>query len=290
MELNKRIGVSPWVWGELIGRDDIAIIDKAHALGFASLEVAVLQLDAFDLEAVGAALTRTGVTPIVSTAFPEERDLVHANPEYHRNGQDFLRYCVDVAVKLGADRIIGPFCAAPGRLWVASAAQKELEFERAVNNLKPVAAYAHEHGIRLALEVLNRYESSFINTAEDGMRLAEAVGSPAFGLLLDTFHMNIEEKSVAAAIARAGPHLHHVHAIENDRGIPGSGQVDWAGLGDALHRIDYQGWIVIEGFTDQVDWLARAISMWRPFAPDMNQLAGEGLAFLQATFTVRGAR
>lgn len=285
-----KVGISPWVWGELIGRDDIAIIDKAHALGFAGLEIAVLQRDPFDLEAVGAALKRTGVTPIISTAFPEERDLVHANPEYHRNGQDFLRYCVEVAAKLGADRIIGPFCAAPGRLWMADAMQKEQEFERAVNNLKPVAAYAQAHGIRLALEVLNRYESSFINTAAEGMRLVEAVANPAFGLLLDTFHMHIEEKSVAAAIARAGPHLHHVHAIENDRGIPGSGQVDWAGLGDALHRLDYQDWVVIEGFTDKVDWLARAISMWRPLAPHMDQLAREGLAFLQATFAVRGAR
>ena len=285
-----KIGISPWVWGELIGRDDTAIIDKAHALGFAGVEIAVLQRDSFNLEAVGAALRRNGVTPIVSTAFPEERDLVHANPEYHRNGQDFLRYCVDVAVKLGADRIIGPFCAAPGRLWLADAAQKEQEFERAVKNLKPVAVYAHEHGIRLALEVLNRYESSFINTAEDGMRLVGAVSNPAFGLLLDAFHMHIEEKSVTAAIKRAGPHLHHVHAIENDRGIPGSGQVDWPGLVDALHSIDYQGWVVIEGFTDQVDWLARAISMWRPLAPDMDQLARSGLAFLQAIFAARGAR
>lgn len=285
-----RIGISTWVWGELIGRDDVAIIERAHALGFAGLEIAVLQRDPFDLTAVDAALKRTGVMPIISTAFPEERDLVHANPEYQRNGRDFLRYCVDVAVKLGADRIIGPFCAAPGRLWMAGAAQKQQEFERAVNNLRSVAAYAHEHGVRLALEVLNRYESSFINTANDGMHLVEAVGNPAFGLLLDTFHMHIEEKSVAAAIARAGPHLHHVHAIENDRGIPGSGQVDWAGLGDALHHLDYHGWIVIEGFSDKVDWLARAISMWRPLAPDMNQLAREGLAFLQATFAVRGAR
>ena len=285
-----RLGVSPWVWAELIGHDDVALVDKAHQLGFEGLEIPVLGRDTFDIEAVGAALQRTGVTPIISTAFPEERDLTDPNPAHHRNGQDFLRYCVDVAVKLGADRVIGPICAAPGRLWMADAAQKQQEFERAAMNLQPVAAYAHDRGIRLALEILNRYESSFINTAEDGMRLVEAVGSPAFGLLLDTFHMHIEEKSVAAAIMRAGRHLFHVHAIENDRGTPGSGQVDWAGLIDALHQTDYQGWIVIEGFSGQVDWLARAICMWRPLAPDMTQLATDGLAFLRAEMQTRGAR
>jgi D-psicose/D-tagatose/L-ribulose 3-epimerase len=284
-----QIGISPWVWAELIGKDDVALVDKAHALGFRGLEIAVLGRDTFDVAAVGAALKRTGVTPILSTAFPEERDLIHPNADYHRNGQEFLRYCVDLAVTLGADRVIGPICAAPGRLWMASTAQKQQEFDLAVKNLKPVAAYAHDHGIRLALEVLNRYESAFINTAEDGLRLAEAVDSPAFGLLLDTFHMNIEEKSVAAAIRRAGPHLFHVHAIENDRGLPGSGQVDWVGLADGLREINYPGWIVIEGFSAQVDWLARAICMWRPLAPDLTELAREGLAFLQGTLTARGA-
>lgn len=137
-----------------------------------------MQRDPFELIAVGAALKRTGVMPIISTAFPAERDVVHANSEYQRNGQDCQRYCVDVAVKLGADRMISSFCAAHGRLWMAGAVQKQQEFERAVNNLRPVAAYAHDHGVRLALEVINRYESSFINPAMMACALWKRSGTP----------------------------------------------------------------------------------------------------------------
>jgi len=273
----------------MIGTDDVGLVEKARGLGFAGIEVAVLDKDTFDVPAVREALRRTGVTPIISTALPETRDLIHENPDYQRAGQDFLRYCVDMAVELGADRVIGPIVAAPTRLWMADAAQKEREFERAVTNVRPVAGYAADHGVRLALELLNRFESPFANTAAEGVRLAEAVGNPAFGLLLDTFHMNIEEKDTGAAIRLAGPRLHHFHAIENDRGTPGSGQVDWAGVADALRDIEYDGWVVIEGFSDKAEWLARAVCMWRPWAPDTTQLASEGLAFLQGLFTSRGA-
>jgi D-psicose/D-tagatose/L-ribulose 3-epimerase len=273
----------------MIGTDDTGLVDKARALGFDGIEVAVLDRDTFDVAEVRAALQRNAVTPIVSTALPETRDLIHENPDYQRAGQDFLRYCVDVAVALGADRVIGPIVAAPTRLWMADAAQQEREFDRAVQNVRPVADYAAGHGVKLALELLNRFESPFANTAEAGVRLAEAVGNPAFGLLLDTFHMNIEEKDVGAAIRHVGQRLHHFHAIENDRGTPGSGQVDWAGVADGLRDIDYDGWVVIEGFSDKAAWLARAVCMWRAWAPDTTQLASEGLAFLRGTFASRGA-
>lgn len=284
-----KFGISPWVWAELIGKEDTRLVDNAAALGFDGVEVAVLARDGFDVAAVDAVLKRTGLTPIISTSLTEERDLIHPNADYNRNGQDFLRYCVDMAVRLGSDRVTGALVSQPGRLWMADAERKKREFELAVNNLKPVAEYADSRGIRLALEVLNRYESSFVNTVDEGLELLAAVDNPACGLLLDTFHMNIEEKAVGAAIRRAGSKLYHLHVIEGDRGIPGSGSVDWAGLADGLREIKYRDWVVIEGFSSKVEWLARAVCMWRPWTPDMDQLAGEGLAFLKATMRARGA-
>jgi D-psicose/D-tagatose/L-ribulose 3-epimerase len=284
-----KIGISPWVWAEWVGSDEPTIIQKAHALGFETVEIPVLDRDSFDMAAVATALKRTGLKPIVSTALPETRDMIHPEPAYREAGLAFLRYCVDVAVRLGADRVIGPICSAPGRLWLPDAAQRQRDFELAAQGLRSAATYAADHGVRLALEVLNRYESSFVNTIEEGLRLVRAVDSPAFGLLLDTFHMNIEEKDAPAAIRQAGPHLFHVHAIENDRGTPGSGQVDWAGIADALDDIDYRGWVVIEGFSPRADWLARAVCMWRPLAADMDALAADGLAFLRAVSAARKA-
>jgi D-psicose/D-tagatose/L-ribulose 3-epimerase len=284
-----KIGISPWVWAEWVGNNDSAILERASALGFEAIEIPVLNHDGFDTAAMAALLKLKGLTPIVSTALPEGRDLIHPNPEFRQAGLDFLRYCVDVAVQIGADRVIGPICSAPGRLWLADDAQKGRDFELAAQNLNAVARYASDNGIRLALEVLNRYESSFVNTAAEGLRLADAVDNPAFGLLLDTFHMTIEEKDMRDAILRVGSRLHHVHVIENDRGTPGSGQVDWAGVTDALRKVSYDGWVVIEGFSPRADWLARAICMWRPLADDMEQLAVDGLNFLRAMAASRAA-
>jgi D-psicose/D-tagatose/L-ribulose 3-epimerase len=284
-----KLGVSALVWADQIGRDNAVPIGKARELGFGSIEIVDVTPDSFDVAAAEAALKRTGLTPIISGDQSEASDLVVADPEAHRRGQALLRFWVDTAVRIGANVIGGGICSAPGRLWLADAAQKQLEFDRAVQNLRPAAAYAAEHGVRLAFEIINRYESSFLNTVEEGVRLVEAVDSPAFGLLLDTFHMHIEEKAIGAAIRRAGKHLFHFHAIENDRGTPGSGSIDWSGVVDALHEIDYQDWIVIEGFNTEVDWLAQAVSIWRPLADDMTQLAADGQTFLKGIIQARGA-
>lgn len=284
-----KLGVSALVWADRIGHDNVAPIEKAHELGFGSIEIVDVTPATFDEAAAAAALNRTGLTPIISGDQSEASDLVVADPEAHQRGQSLLRFWVDTAVRIDADLIGGGICNAPGRLWLADAAQKEQEFDRAVQNLRPAAAYAAENGVRLAFEIINRYESSFLNTVEEGIRLVEAVDSPAFGLLLDTFHMHIEEKAVGAAIRRAGKHLFHFHAIENDRGTPGSGSIDWSGVVDALHEINYQDWIVIEGFNADVDWLAEAVSIWRPLADDMTRLAADGQTFLNGIIQARGA-
>jgi D-psicose/D-tagatose/L-ribulose 3-epimerase len=135
--------------------------------------------------------------------------------------------------------------------------------------------------VRLAFEPLNRFETFFLNTIEDGLRLAEEVDNTAFGLLLDTFHMNIEEKSSAAAVRRASKYIVHFHASENDRGIVGTGQVAWSQVFDALRDIQYQDWVVVESFNAVIPDLAGATCVWRPLAAGPEELAQASLAFLR---------
>ncbi|MCS7040952.1 MAG: sugar phosphate isomerase/epimerase, partial [Caldilineales bacterium] len=101
---------------------------------------------------------------------------------------------------------------------------------------------------------------------------------------LDTFHMNIEEKSLGEAIRAAGPRLKHFHACENDRGAPGSGHVPWNDVAEALRAIGYEGPVVIESFTAKVKSIARAAAIWRALAPTQDDLARDGLAFLRGLF------
>jgi D-psicose/D-tagatose/L-ribulose 3-epimerase len=109
----------------------------------------------------------------------------------------------------------------------------------------------------------------------------DRVDSPACGIMLDTFHMNIEERSLGDAIRATGSRLKHLHACENDRGAPGSGHVPWTEVADACRDIGYDGPVVIESFTDKVKSIARAAAIWRSFAPTQDDLARDGLQYLR---------
>jgi D-psicose/D-tagatose/L-ribulose 3-epimerase len=168
-----------------------------------------------------------------------------------------------------------------GRQWQATPEQRKRDLERCTKNLKEVARHAEAKGVTLAIEPLNRFETSFINLTEQAVELMKMVGSPSVKLMIDTFHGNIEEKSLGKAIELAGKDLVHVHANENDRGTPGSGHVAWPEVAKALKKVKFSGTLSIESFTTEVKEIARAAAVWRPLAPSMDGLATDGLAFLR---------
>ena len=135
--------------------------------------------------------------------------------------------------------------------------------------------------MQIAVEPLNRFETDFLNTCDQGLKLIKAVGSPALKLHLDTFHMNIEEKNQAAAILKAGKHLAHFHACGSDRGTPGNDHIDWKPIAKALKKVKYKGDVVIESFTTDVKVIARAAAIWRKMEPTRNEIAVKGLKFLK---------
>jgi D-psicose/D-tagatose/L-ribulose 3-epimerase len=144
-----------------------------------------------------------------------------------------------------------------------------------------VSERAAERGVKLAIEPLNRYETSLVNTVEQGLALLEEVDHPACGLLLDSFHMNIEEKDPAAAARAAGDRIVHVHACGTDRGSPGADAFDWPAFLAALDGAGYRGPLCIESFTATNEAIATAAAIWRPLAASPDALAGDGLRFLR---------
>jgi D-psicose/D-tagatose/L-ribulose 3-epimerase len=144
-----------------------------------------------------------------------------------------------------------------------------------------MAEYAAGKGVCLALEPLNRFETDMINVVDQGLSFISETGMDNVGLHLDTFHMHLEEKSSPEAIRKAGKKIFHFHACENDRGIPGTGQVHWAEIAHALKDAGYDGPVVIESFTNQVKEIARAVCIWREIAPSQNAIAEQGLLFLK---------
>jgi len=149
--------------------------------------------------------------------------------------------------------------------------------------LGEMAEYAGKKNVVLAMEPLNRFETYFINIAEDIVKLVKDVDHPNLRVHLDTFHMNIEEKSLYKAIKNTGEYVAHVHTCENDRGTPGSGNVDWDGVFKALHEINYDGWLVIESFVPAIEAIAKAAAIWRELEPGgADEIAEKGLEFIKS--------
>jgi D-psicose/D-tagatose/L-ribulose 3-epimerase len=174
--------------------------------------------------------------------------------------------------------------SAVGKARMVSPEQRKIEWQLAVQNLRIVCEMAADRGLEIALEPLNRFESDLINTAEDVLRLVKEINHPAAKIILDGFHMNIEEPNIVAAIKTAGDLLIHVQVSENYRGTPGTGQTNWAAYKEGLEAINYKGVISIESFTPANQELAAAVCIWHPLAESQDLFATEGLAFLESTF------
>ncbi len=276
------IGVNTWVWTSPLGDADIpALAAKARGMGFDLLELPLETLDGYDRRAARTALEAEGLAVSSTLVFPPDRDLIHPDAAPRENAARYIRGAIDAAAELGSQTLSGPLYASVGRAWQQTPDERERDLERLVEALTPLAAHAADSGVRLGLEPLNRFETSFVNIAEQAIEIIDRVDSPGLGVLLDTFHMNLEEKSIGDAIRATGSRLSHFHACENDRGAPGSGHVPWDEVADALRAIEFDGPVVIESFTDQVVTIAAAAAVWRPVAASQDALAAEGGAFLQ---------
>lgn len=277
-----KFGVNTWVWTSPLTTEDIGELAPLVAeMGFDMIEIPLEDLSLIDFPEAAGVIRDHGLGVSACVAMGPDRDLIHPEKPIRDNGMQYIRDAVDATEALGGTNLVGPIYAAVGRTWQAPPQQRREETDLVVEQLRQLAAYAADHGVVLGIEPLNRFETSFINLAEQAAAVVDRVDHPACGVMLDTFHMNIEEKSLGAAIRRAGPRLKHVHTCENDRGTPGSGNVAWDEAAAALREIGYEGPAVIESFTDKVQSIARAAAIWRPLAPSQDALARDGLAFLR---------
>lgn len=193
-----------------------------------------------------------------------------------------LEDCVKSAAEVGAKIIAGPLYSPVGLL--PGRRRNANEWNWAVDCYREIGPVLARHEVTIAIEPLNRFETYFLNTAEDAVKLCDEIDHPNVGILFDTFHANIEEKDIAKAYRTVGKHLKHVHTCENDRGIPGTGHVEWAAVFQALRDMRYDGWLTIESFGFSLGELSAAASIWRDIAPTPESIAFEGVKFLRRNF------
>ena len=277
-----KYGMNTLLYEARFTNDAVSNFPKFKALGFDGVEIALQEKGDIDTSLVKDKLEENGLAcGTICALVGAGTDLRGPDPKVIADGKQYIRDLIDVAADLGTETIIGPLYSAVGRAEMVEPEQRKKEWKTVKEGLTEVCAYAEDKGIDLALEPLNRFETDFINICEDALRMADEIGSPKLGVHLDTFHMNIEEKSSADAVRAAGDRLFHFHASENDRGAPGTGQVEWVELAKALKDIGYDRWVVIESFTPDVEIIARAASIWRQTEKDGWTLAEKGLKYLK---------
>lgn len=276
-----RYGINTFLFASPFRTKDLPFLEKARAWGFDLVEIPIEGEKDLDYAKAAEAYRRNGLQSSICAVMGARRDPSHPDAAVQKGAISYMKHCIDAAVAVGAPAVVGPLYAAVGRTWQATPAQRERDLARCAKNLRVVARYAEDKGVLLALEPLNRFETSFVNLTEQALELAERIGSPSVKLMMDTFHANIEEKSLGAAVELAGARMIHVHANENDRGTPGTGHLPWTELAAALRRVQFSGSLVIESFSTSVKQIARAAAVWRPLAPSADALAVEGLAFLK---------
>ena len=280
-----RFGVSTWVWTSPLDDATLAsLAERVAAWGFDVLELPIEQLSDWDPARASDVLAAAGLGATTCAVMPDDRDLTSGDPVVTASTQAYLRGCIDIAATVGSSVVAGPMYAPVGFVARLSVDERAMTIRRLVEALKPVVDHAGQRGIKLALEPLNRYETSLINTVSQALEIVTLVDSPALGICLDTFHQNIEEKDPVAATLSAAGHIAHVQACGTDRGSPGQDRFDWPGFAGALEAVDYAGPVCIESFTVENDAIARAASIWRPLAPTQDRLATDGLAHLRRVF------
>jgi D-psicose/D-tagatose/L-ribulose 3-epimerase len=250
-------------------------------MGFDVVEIAVEEPSLIDIKAVKKELQQHNLKGIICGAFGPTRDLTNEDAAVHRNCFSYIESCLEFCVELDTPFFGGPMYSAVGKARMLPPDKRKAEWDLAVKNLRTVCEMASSRGLQIALEPLNRFESDLVNNVDDVSRLIADIDHPAAKILLDGFHMNIEEKDIEQAIAQAGSKLIHMQVSENYRGTPGTGQTRWDAYRRGLESANYSGTVTIESFTPDNKELAGAVCFWHPMAASQDEFAREGLQFLK---------
>ena len=276
-----RFGINTFLFTSPFTNESTRLFKQFKKWGFDTVEIPIEDPSHIDPSHVKRELDKAGlVCGSVCACMGPDRDL-RGTPEAQDTGLNYMRALLDQMVTLDCPSLIGPVYSAVGRADAVLSDEYKEQWKTVVTHLKTLAKYAQERGRQICLEPLNRFETDFINTCDQGLRMVKAVGGPALRLHLDTFHMNIEEKNQAAAIRKAGRQLGHFHACGSDRGTPGNDHIDWKPIAAALKAVCYKGDVVIESFTTDVKVIARAAAIWRRMEPTRNEIAVKGVKFLK---------
>ncbi|MFI6984934.1 sugar phosphate isomerase/epimerase family protein [Embleya sp. NPDC050154] len=281
----RALGVNTWIWASPLTEGDLLrLAPRIREFGADVVELPLEQPHDWNPVKVREILLDHDLTAAsVAAVMPPGRDLVATDAAGLGRTRDYLRRCVDAAAEVGAPVVAGPMYAAVGRTWRTTEAERARILDEFRDGLAPIVEHARSAGVLLAVEPLNRYETSVLNTVAQTLEAIAELPADAVGIALDTYHQNIEEHDLVGAVQAAAGRIAHVQVCANDRGTPGTDHLDWPGFLTALAAAGHQGPLCIESFTAHNASIAVAASIWRPLAATQDTIARDGIAFLRAT-------
>jgi D-psicose/D-tagatose/L-ribulose 3-epimerase len=275
-----KIGMNLLLWTDHVTEAQDAVLDTIKELGYDAVEVPIFNTtDLKDYARLGKRLQSLGLSATAVTVMGPDANPISPDAKVRAAAVAYLDRVLECGQQFGCEVLCGPLHSAIGVF--SGKGPTEAEFQHGVATLQEAARKAEARGIKLAVEYLNRFENYFLTTAEQTSRFIQAVGHPSCKMMYDSFHAHIEEKDQARAIDSCKADTIHVHVSENDRGTPGTGQVDWDSFYGGLKKSGYDGYMTIEAFGTALPALAAATRVWRDLFPDATGLCREGLAFFK---------
>lgn len=278
-----QVGVNLLCLTGFVEAEHMGWVGRVAELGYDGVEIPVLRGAPEHYAALGRELDAMGLRRTTTSVIPSIlANPLSDDPAIRQAGRAHLDWALDCAIALGAESIGGPLHAPIGHFTGSGPSEQELSYGAEAH--RALAERAASNGLYLSLEHLNRFETYFLNTMTQARAYAERVDHPAFRIMYDTFHANIEEQDQPRAIDTLGGHMGVLHVSENDRGIPGRGHVDFASIFSSVRRNGYDGWVILEAFGSGLPELAAATRVWRPLFPDFETLFAESLGFIRQTW------
>ena len=276
-----KFGVDSFIWTEVFSTKDLWIIQKAKDLGFEVIDFAIAHPETFPLEEVKKELDRVGIECVTTTTLDDERNPISPDPAIRAAAVKSMKLLVDINYALGSKVLGGVNYASWGYLTKKPRTQQEWDWS--VECMREVGEYAKSKGdLNICVECVNRFETHFLNIAEDAVKYCKDVGTGNIKVHLDCFHMIREETSFRDAVLTCGKeYLGYVHVCESNRGIPGTGLVPFKEFFEAVKEVGYDGPLVIESFDPSFEEPNGNCAIWRKLAESGEQLAVEGLANLK---------
>ncbi len=279
-----KFAINTVLWTRPFTAERFDLLEKLKDLGYSGVEFVIVDMRPRHLEKIRAQVDRLGLETFICGAFGPNNSLIDPDEKLRQEGIKYVMDLLKVCEAVGSRMIVGPTYGGGIHDHVLEQGGREAAEKLFVKSLKEIASEAEAQSVRIAIEVLNRFESNFLNLASDALRIIDQVGSPAIGLNLDPFHMNIEEPGFGGPIEEATDKLFHFHICENDRGVPGTGTINWDEIFTALTKIGYDGYLSVECLDPKAlePERRKRAALWRAHAESPDKIASDCIAFLQS--------